>query len=136
MAAKGKILLIDDDPDFCEVMKTALESDGFEVRSAADGTQGLSFMREEKPDLVFLDVIMAHPTEGVDVSEAMMEDPELRHIPVVMLTSIVDSKYVGDFPTDRYLHVDQFLTKPIPLPEILKIANRVVGKRETSNVKT
>jgi CheY-like chemotaxis protein len=128
MVTKGKILLIDDDTDFCEIMKTALESDGFEVRCAANGTQGLSFMREEKPDLVFLDVIMAHPTEGVDVSEMMMEDPELRRIPVIMLTSIVDTEYVGHFPTDRYLHVDQFLTKPIPLPEILKIANRVARR--------
>ena len=128
MAAKGKILLIDDDSDFCEVMRLALESDGFEVRCAADGTQGLSSMQEEKPDLVFLDVMMAHPTEGVDVSEVMMEDPDLRGIRVIMLTSIVDTEYVGHFPTDRYLHVDQFLTKPIALPEILKIANSVVGR--------
>jgi len=130
MAVKGKILVIDDDPDFCEVMRLALQSDGFDVRCAADGTQGLSFMREDKPDLVFLDVMMAHPTEGVDVSEAMMEDPELRNIPVVMLTAIVDSEYVGHFPTDRYLHVNQFLTKPTALADILKIANRVVRQRK------
>ena len=129
MATKGKVLIVDDDPDLVEVMRTALESDGFEVISAADGTQGLNLMRQEKPDLVFLDVIMAHPTEGVDVSTTMKEDPELWDIPVVMLTSIVDTEYLGHFPTDRPLAVDQFLTKPLPLSEVLRIANEVAGQQ-------
>ncbi len=128
MATKGKVLIVDDDPDLVEVMRTALESDGFEVISAADGTQGLNLMRQEKPDLVFLDVIMAHPTEGVDVSTTMKEDPELWDIPVVMLTSIVDTEYLGHFPTDRPLAVDQFLTKPLPLSDVLRIANEVTGQ--------
>jgi len=128
MATKGKVLIVDDDPDLVEVMRTALESDGFEVIGAADGTQGLNLMRQEKPDLVFLDVIMAHPTEGVDVSATMKEDPELWDIPVVMLTSIVDTEYLGHFPTDRPLAVDQFLTKPLPLSEVLRIANEAAGQ--------
>ncbi len=128
MATKGKVLIVDDDPDLVEVMRTALESDGFAVYSAADGTQGLNLMRQEKPDLVFLDVIMAHPTEGVDVSATMKEDPELWDIPVVMLTSIVDTEYLGHFPTDRPLAVDQFLTKPLPLSEVLRIANEAAGQ--------
>ena len=128
MAIKGKVLIVDDDPDLVEVMRTALESDGFAVYSAADGTQGLNLMRQEKPDLVFLDVIMAHPTEGVDVSTTMKEDPELWDIPVVMLTSIVDTEYLGHFPTDRPLAVDQFLTKPLPLSEVLRIANEAAGQ--------
>ncbi|MBC8255568.1 MAG: response regulator [Ardenticatenia bacterium] len=128
MAIKGKVLIVDDDPDLVEVMRTALESDGFAVYSAADGTQGLNLMRQEKPDLVFLDVIMAHPTEGVDVSTTMKEDPALWDIPVVMLTSIVDTEYLGHFPTDQPLAVDQFLTKPLPLSEVLRIANEAAGQ--------
>jgi len=129
MTTKGKVLIIDDDPDFVEVVRTALETDHFEVFSAADGSQGLALMRQEKPDLVFLDVMMAHPTEGVDVSEAMMEDPDLRDIRVVMITAITDTQYVGDFPTDRYLHVDQFLTKPVPLSELMELTNRILKKK-------
>jgi CheY-like chemotaxis protein len=129
MAIKGKVLVIDDDPDFCEFMRTGLESDGFQVLTAANGNQGLGAMRREKPDMVFLDVVMAHPTEGVDVTATIKEDPELWDTPVVMVTSIMDTEYIGHFPTDRPLPVDRFLTKPVPMAEVLRIANEAVGAR-------
>ena len=127
MATKGKILVIDDDPDFCLIMTTGLESGGFEVRTATSGSQGLNLMRQEKPDLVFLDVVMAHPTEGVDVTTAIKGDPELWDTPVIMMTSIVNTEYLGHFPTDRPLAVDQFLTKPVPMSQVLRIADEIVG---------
>lgn len=133
MRAKGDILIIDDDPDFCEVVKTALEADGFSVRCAPNGPQGLESMREKKPDLVFLDVIMTMPTEGCYVSDLMFDDPELRHVPVVMVTSIVGSQLAGYFPTDRPLHVDMFLDKPVPLSEFVKVANRFVQQAQAEN---
>ncbi|PWH20616.1 MAG: response regulator [Ardenticatenia bacterium] len=129
MASKGKVLVIDDDPDFCEFMRIGLEADGFEVLTAATGKLGLELMRREKPNLVFLDVVMAHPTEGVDVTAAIKEDPELWDIPIIMLTSIMDTEYIGHFPTDRPLPVDQFLTKPVPMAEVLRIANETVGAK-------
>ena len=129
MASKGKVLVIDDDPDFCEFMRTGLESGGFEVSTATSGKQGLSIIRTAKPDLVFLDVVMAHPTEGVDVTAAIKEDPELWDIPVFMLTSIMDTEYIGHFPTDKPLPVDQFLTKPVPMAEVLRIANEAIGTK-------
>lgn len=127
MSTKGKILIIDDDPDLCVALAEALAADGFSVRCANQGSLGLKMMREEKPDLVFLDIIMRMPTEGVGVSEEIADDPELRGIPVVMLTSIVDSEYAGHFPTDRPLHAHMFLDKPVPLRNILEIANRLAS---------
>jgi len=124
MATKGTVLLIDDDPDFSEVVRTALQGDGFQVLTAADGEQGLALMRKHKPDLVFLDIIMVVPTEGVYVSDVMMEDPELRDIPVVMVSSIADSPYAAQFPQDRYLHTKEFLHKPVSIAKLLEIANR------------
>jgi len=124
MSNKGDILIVDDDPDFCEVVKVALEADGFSVRAAADGIKGLAAMREQRPDLVFLDVIMTMPTDGCYVADEMYDDPALRSIPVVMVTSIVDSQYAGFFPTDRTLHVDMFLDKPVPLDKLVALANR------------
>ncbi len=122
--SKGDILVVDDDPDFCEVMKTTLEEGGFTVRCAPDGSSGMRMMRERKPDLVFLDVIMVSPTEGASVSEEIFEDPELRHVPIVMVTSIIDTEYIGWFPTDRPLHVDLFVEKPVPMSKVLELANR------------
>ena len=74
MATKGKILIIDDDPDLCAAMQTALKADGFDVRCASQGSLGLQMMRENKPDVVFLDIIMRMPTEGVWVSEEITLD--------------------------------------------------------------
>jgi response regulator RpfG family c-di-GMP phosphodiesterase len=127
MITKGEVLIIDDDPDLCTAMQTALQADGFVVRCANQGSLGLEMMREQKPDLVFLDIIMRMPTEGVWVSEQIVVDPELRNVPVVMLTSIVDSEYAGHFPTDCPLHAHLFLDKPVPLSKILEVANRFAG---------
>lgn len=132
MATKGRILIIDDDPDLCSVLSRMLAAEGFAVRCADQGSLGLEMMREEKPDLVFLDIIMRMPTEGVWVSEEIAGDPELRSIPVVMLTSIVGSEYAGHFPTDRPLHAHMFLDKPVPLSKILEVANRFAGQAPAS----
>jgi CheY-like chemotaxis protein len=132
MSTKGDILIIDDDPDFCEVVKTTLEADSFAVRVAHEGLRGLAMMREKKPDLVFLDVIMVSPTEGCYVSDEIYDDPDLRHVPIVMVTSVCDSQYIGYFPTDRPLHVDLFLDKPVPLAKFVELANRFVQQKQTT----
>lgn len=132
MTAKGKVLVIDDDPDLCTAMQVALKSAGFTVRCANQGSLGLQMMREDKPDLVFLDIIMRLPTEGVWVSEEIADDPDLRDVPVVMLTSIVDSEYAGHYPTDRPMHAHLFLDKPVPLSKILEVANRYAGQTSFS----
>lgn len=132
MPTKGEVLVIDDDPDFCAAMQTILDADGFAVRCASHGSVGLRMMREKKPDLVFLDVIMRMPTEGVWVSEEIAGDPELRDVPVIFLTSIVDSEYTGHFPTDRPLQARAFLDKPAPMTQVLELANRFAGTPSTS----
>lgn len=128
MTTKGRVLVIDDDPDLCAALAQVLTADGFHVRCASQGSLGLKLARDEKPDLVFLDIIMRMPTEGVWVSEEIANDPALRDIPVVMLTSIVGSEYAGHFPTDRPLHADLFLDKPVPMNKILEVANRYAGQ--------
>jgi CheY-like chemotaxis protein len=132
MITKGEVLIVDDDPDFCEVVKTTLEAGEFRVRCASNGPQGLAMMREKKPDLVFLDVIMVMPTEGVYVSDEIAHDPDLRDVPVVMISSITDSEYIGHFPTDRPLHARMFLDKPVPLPKLLEIADRLVQEKQAA----
>ncbi|MFC2036872.1 two-component system response regulator [Chloroflexota bacterium] len=131
MVTKGEVLIIDDDPDLCAALQLALQADGFSVRCANHGSLGLKMMREKKPDLVFLDIIMRMPTEGVWVSEEIAGDPELRSVPVVMLTSIVSSEYAGHFPTDRPLRAHMFLDKPVPLDKIREVANRFAGQSST-----
>lgn len=129
MTTKGEILIIDDDPDFCEISRAALEANSFSVRCACTGPEGLALMRQSIPDLVFLDVMMVMPDEGLYVSEQMAQDPALRDTPVVMVSSIVDSGCAGQFPTDRPLHVHMFLDKPVPLRKLVEVAERFVEER-------
>jgi CheY-like chemotaxis protein len=120
-------MIVDDDPDLCAALTAVLEEDGFSVQCASQGTLALEMMRADKPDLIFLDIIMRMPTEGVWVAEEMAQDPALRDIPIVMLTSIVDSEYAGYFPTDRPLRARLFLDKPVSLDKILELADRFAG---------
>ena len=123
MASKGLILVIDDDPDFLEVNHTVFEKEGFEVVGAANDDQGLSRARTEHPDLVILDIVMSSLLDGVSVSETIREDEDLRHIPPVMVSSIAQSEHADQFPTDEYMHVDAWLSKPVRPPELLGKVN-------------
>jgi CheY-like chemotaxis protein len=124
---KAKILVVDDDPDFVEYMRTVLESNDYKVVSAGNSEQGMLALAREKPDLVVLDVIMSSVLDGLSMSQRMAEDPDLKHVPVVMVTSIANTDYLALFPTDESIHIDAFLTKPIAPAELLRQVDRLVA---------
>jgi len=114
----SKILVVDDDPDFVEATRMILESAGHTVISAADGDEGLAKARKEKPDLVVLDVIMKTVLDGLHMSQEMADDPDQHDTPILMVTSIANRDYAALFPTDEYIHIDSFVSKPIA-PDVL-----------------
>ncbi|MBU0492734.1 MAG: response regulator [Chloroflexi bacterium] len=124
----SKILIVDDDPDFVDTTQLVLESQGYEVISASNGDQGLVKVREEQPDLVILDVVMSSVLDGLHMSEMMYANPAYREIPILMVTSIANIDYAALFPTDEYIHIDTFLTKPIALDRLLKEVERFLGQ--------
>ncbi len=109
----AKVLVVDDDPDFVKVTSKVLEKAGYEVASAANGAKALQAMRQNPPDVVLLDIMMSYILDGLDVSREMAEDPELKDIPVIMVTSLTGVKGSGVFPTDEYVPVDEWLAKPV-----------------------
>jgi CheY-like chemotaxis protein len=119
-----KVLVVDDDPDFVKVTSKVLTKSGYEVVSAANGAKALQAMRQESPDVVLLDIMMSYILDGLDVSREMAEDPQLKDIPVIMVTSLTGVKGSGMFPTDEYIPVDEWLSKPVD-PETL--LDRVSG---------
>jgi CheY-like chemotaxis protein len=123
---KAKILVVDDDPDFVEYMRTVLEGNDYRVVSAGNSEQGMLALGREKPDLVVLDVIMSSVLDGLSMSQRMAEDPDLKHVPVVMVTSIANTDYLALFPTDESIHIDAFLTKPIAPAELLRQVDRLL----------
>jgi CheY-like chemotaxis protein len=115
----SKIVIVDDDPDFVEATRIVLEQHGYETASAANGDTGLQVIRHEKPDLVILDVIMSTVLDGLNVSQQLQDDPEHKDIPIIMVTSIANTDYAALFPTDEYVHISAFMTKPIRPDQLL-----------------
>ncbi len=115
----AKILVVDDDPDFVKVASKVLEKAGYTVASAANGAKALQSMRNDKPDLVLLDIMMSYILDGLDVSREMAEDPALKDVPVIMVTSLTGVKASGLLPTDEYVAVDEWLTKPVEPDQML-----------------
>jgi len=109
----AKVLVVDDDPDFVKVTSKVLKHAGHEVLSASNGSQALKVMRRDRPDLVLLDIMMSYVLDGLDVSRDMAQDPDLKEIPVIMVTSLTAVKGSGLFPSDEYAPADEWLTKPV-----------------------
>lgn len=125
----AKILIVDDDPDFTEATRIVLESVGHTVLNATSGDKGFARAREEKPDLIVLDVIMDSVLDGVSMSQSMYDDPEMRSTPIIMVTSIANTDYAELFPTDDHLHIQAFLTKPVAPARLLKQVDKLLAKK-------
>ncbi len=117
-----RILLVDDDQDFVASVEEWLKANGYEVTVAFDGTSGLEKARQLKPDLIILDVMMATDTEGIEVSRKIAESPDLRTLPVLLLTGIRKAKNLpfGLTPDENWLPVRTVLEKPVPPDVLLK----------------
>lgn len=122
----GKILVVDDDPDFVEYTRIVLESQGYEVRTAATADLALDLMHQEKPDVALLDVMMSYVLDGINLRRQMRDDPELSDIPVIMISAIVSREEAGAFPTDEYLSVDTFMTKPVDPGALLEQVAKLI----------
>ncbi len=90
---RSRILVVDDEPGIVDIARANLEGQGYSVIGAYDGEEALTKIREEKPDLVILDILMPE-MDGWDVLERIESDPELSGIPVIMLTARVSDEDV------------------------------------------
>ncbi len=85
-----RILIIDDEPDFSALLAANLEEAGnFEVREVNDSSKSLEVARDFKPDLCVIDVVMPG-LDGGDVVSRFRSDPDLKEVPVIMLTALVE----------------------------------------------
>ena len=119
-----KILVIEDDIDMAEAVRMPLEANGYEVVHASTGEEGLQKVKEVKPDLIILDVMMETTTAGFQVSLQLRNPkPESEYAaykdtPILMLTAIHDTTSLRFGPDEAYLPVDDFVEKPLT-PDVL-----------------
>ena len=88
MKTSKKILLVDDDIDIITVSQSILEKEGYTVISANNKKEALEKIKSEKPDLAVLDVMMTTQFEGFELAKELSENPEIKGIPYLMMTSV------------------------------------------------
>ncbi len=88
---KKKILLVDDDADLLKTVSKRLKTQGYLVRTANDGREGLETAKEELPDLIIMDVMMPY-MNGLDANRLLKLDQRTADIPVIILTGLIDKE--------------------------------------------
>jgi len=112
---RSRILLIDDDADIGFVVQAILAPLDYEVAYCATGPAGMEAMRHERPALVLLDIMLTHPTEGLQVACQMRQDLQLKSIPIIFMSSMneVSEREYAREVCPIALDADMFLEKPL-----------------------
>ena len=124
--SKKKILLVDDEVDLVETVRFPLEMQGFTVLVSQDGEDALKKAREEKPDLILLD-LMLPKLDGYKVCRLLKFDERYKHIPILMLTARTQEK---DKILGRETGADEYITKPFEMNELMEKVQSYVNKKE------
>ncbi len=128
-AAPPRILVVDDDPDFVEIVRQVLKAERMDVVSAATAEAALARARALKPDLVIMDVMMQGLLDGVDATRDLRKEPEIADVPILMITSIPTSEHAALFPTGEDLPIDQLLSKPVSPQRLVDEVRRLLKRR-------
>jgi DNA-binding response OmpR family regulator len=116
------VLIIDDDHEFVEAMTNVLDAKGYGVDSAPNGKIGVAKAREQKPDIILLDVMMTTKSEGFDVAREIHKDAKLKSVPVILITGVRKEMSLpfGFEPDETWLPVKGVLEKPVKPDVLLK----------------
>jgi CheY-like chemotaxis protein len=122
MTEKQLILVVDDDPDLVESVSMKLESENFRVAKAYDGVEAMDRIKQERPELIILDVMMPRKN-GYTLCDELKTSEEYRDISVVLLTAVAEA-----VTSTSYTHMDgkntladDYIPKPIELDRLMEI---------------
>ena len=121
--SNSKILVVDDEPFICRSLTFVLKKGNFEVLEARDGEEALASIREHKPDLVFLDVMMPK-INGFEVTEAVRSDRSLDDVKIILLTA---KGQACDRAVGKEAGANDYMTKPFSPSKILDRAREILG---------
>ncbi|MEM9781034.1 MAG: response regulator [Pseudomonadota bacterium] len=117
------ILLVDDEPNIALSIKYIMTRDGYEVRTAEDGESALEKVRERKPDLVLLDLMMPK-RDGFDVCQTLRADPDCADVKILLMTARGGAM---DGEKAMALGADAFFTKPFGVKELSSRVRELLG---------
>ena len=119
-----RILIVEDQPDICKLIRMTLEFGDFEIHEANDGETGLNMARAIKPSIMLLDVMMPGLLDGYQVCTRIKQDPNLRSIQVVMLTA---RGQASDLAAGEAAGADAYLVKPFSPLELIERVEAMVS---------
>ena len=129
MNAREKILVVEDYPGDQKMISMVLEKENYEVITAMDGKEGIAKARNEKPDLIIMDVMLPEE-DGLDACKELKGDPQYAHIPIVIHTSIQDSpiilREIQKVTNSPY--ADAYIDKPCDPETLVRIVKKHLKK--------
>lgn len=124
--AGERILIIEDEPDITELIKTRVESVGYRTIAAYDGVEGLEMAKKELPDLILLDILMPR-MDGITVAIRLKKMEETKSIPIIIVSVTRGPDEEG---LTKKIGVEEYLYKPLDAEELLSKIKKVLGKRK------
>jgi two-component system, OmpR family, phosphate regulon response regulator PhoB len=138
LTAKGgltmakKVLNVEDDPDIRTFVATVLEERGYIPLMAKDGEEGAKKVKNEKPDLIILDILMPKES-GIKMYHELKKDPSLKNIPVVMLSGVSKRTFLRsqaaltEFGDETVPEPEAYLEKPVEAEDLADILDKILG---------
>ncbi len=118
------ILVVDDEPFICRSLTFVLRKDNYRVLEARNGEEALAVIRDQRPDLVFLDVMMPK-INGFQVTEQVRADPTLANVKIILLTA---KGQESDREVGKQAGANDYMTKPFSPTKILDRAREILGQ--------
>ncbi|UCG11176.1 MAG: response regulator, partial [Deltaproteobacteria bacterium] len=122
------VLIVDDDPDLVETVCMMLEDKGYEVGKAYDGVEGEEAIKERRPDLLVLDVMMPRK-DGYQLCSELKADSKTKDIPIILLTAVGEA-----VPTTSYTHAqgmtteaEEYIPKPVDSKTLVEAVDSFFG---------
>jgi len=142
MAARAKVLLVDDDEDLVQVLSLVLEDRGYQVVSETRAEAAVATVDRERPDLIVQDVMMPDATEGFHVVWHLRQRPEayFHDVPIIILTAIHQKTPLrfypdsgdGTYRAGEFLPIQGFVDKPVDPARLLEEIDRVLAVTRTA----
>lgn len=139
MSQRKRLLIVDDDPDFVEGIKSILEAAHYEVDAAYNPRDGFQALQTRPYDLLLLDIMMGRGAEGIMIARKLRKDPKLREIPVLIITGIREQiafLFPGEPVHPHFVPVDELVEKPVEPQFLLERVSALLQAAEARKAQT
>ena len=123
-----RILVIEDTDDNRRILRDLLSNAGFELIEATDGEQGVAAAVAERPDLILMDIQLP-VIDGYEASRRIKANPELRHIPIIAITSYA---LAGDEQKTAAAGCEGYVAKPFSPRQVLALVRQFLGEKPSA----